>query len=322
MLDSLQLHFQGLGPLTRQDIFTLVGVVLHHLRDSLLVRQVTDDTGHIREARKLAGLLTAVARHDLIAAVLTGTNNSGLGHALVPDAGHHSLHFLVITDLERMIFEGVEVRQFQVNNLFLLRRAGSLGGGRGCFSLNRSLCLGRTLGGLGGLGGLFRFLGGSGLLRRLALLAGGLLLCGSGGLGLILLGRAAPALLGLFLHRPGLFGRRRGSGLFWAFRLLLDGGLFRRLLLGHDFREVKDRYAGGLLLLGSVCGLVLLGGGRLFRSFGLIRGGRLGSRLLLLGGRCAAARLGLCRGRASVRPGCVSYDFFFFIGHSHFLLLF
>lgn len=61
VLDGLQLHFQGLGPLTWQDIFTLVGVVLHHLRDGLLVCQVADDTGHIREARKLAGLLAAVA---------------------------------------------------------------------------------------------------------------------------------------------------------------------------------------------------------------------------------------------------------------------
>ena len=61
VLDGLQLHFQSLGPLTRQDIFTLVCVVLHHLRDGLLVRQVADDTGHIRKARKLAGPLAAVA---------------------------------------------------------------------------------------------------------------------------------------------------------------------------------------------------------------------------------------------------------------------
>ena len=220
-----------------------------------------------------------------------------------------------------MVLEGMELGQLDIDNLFVLGRAGSLGGSRRRFSLNGSLYLGRTLGGLGSLGGFFRFLGGSGLLRRLALLGGSLLLCGSGGLGLILLGRSAPALLRLLLLRPGLFGRRRGSRLFRAFRLLLGGGPFRRFLLGHDFREVKDRHAGGLLFFGSVCGHVLLGGGRLFRSFGLIRGGSLGSRLFLLGGRCAAARLGLCRGRASVRPGCVSYDFSFFIGHSHFLLL-
>ena len=59
--DGFQLHLQSLGPLTRQDIFTLVGVILRHLRDGLFIRQAADDAGHIREARKLAGLLTAVA---------------------------------------------------------------------------------------------------------------------------------------------------------------------------------------------------------------------------------------------------------------------
>ena len=112
-----------------------------------------------------------------------------------------------------MIFEGVEVRQFQVNNLLVLGRAGSLGGGRGRFSLNGSLYLWRTLGGLGSLGGFLGLLGGSGLLRRLILFTGSLLLCGSGRLGLVLLGRAAPALRGLFLLLglfpllPGLLGR-------------------------------------------------------------------------------------------------------------------
>ena len=213
VLDSLQLHFQGLGPFTRQDIFTLVGIVLHHLRDGLFVRQVTDDTGHICEARKLAGLLTAVARHDLIAAVLTGTNNSGLGHALVPDAGHHSLHFFVVADLEGVVLEGMELGQLDIDNLFVLGRAGSLGGSRRRFSLNGSLYLGRTLGGLGSLGGFFRFPRLCGFLYRLILLAGSFLLCRSGGLVLVGLGRSAPAfrclflLFGLFLLRPVLLGR-------------------------------------------------------------------------------------------------------------------
>ena len=73
------------------------------------------------------------------------------------------------------------------------------------------------------------------------------------------------------------------------------------------------------MLLGSVCGLVLWGFFLLCGSFGLIRGGNLGSGLLLLGNLCGC--FGLGRGRARARPGCVSYDFCFFIGHSHFLLL-
>ena len=50
-----------------------------------------------------------------------------------------------------------------------------------------------------------------------------------------------------------------------------------------------------------------------------IRGWSIGSGLLLLGNLCV--HFGLGRGRARARPGCVSYDFCFFIGHSHFLLL-
>src|SRR5699024_12622394 len=38
---------------------------------------------------KLAGLLAAVAGYDLIAAVLPGPDDSGLGNALVLDAEHH-----------------------------------------------------------------------------------------------------------------------------------------------------------------------------------------------------------------------------------------
>ena len=52
-----------------------------HLRDGFIVRQIANNTVHIRISGKLAGLLAAVAGHDLIAAILTGTDDSGLGHA-------------------------------------------------------------------------------------------------------------------------------------------------------------------------------------------------------------------------------------------------
>lgn len=83
-----------------------------------------------------------MAQHYLIAAALTGAHNNRLGHALVPDAGHHSLHFLAITDLEGMIFECVERGQLDIDALFVLGQAG-LNGGRG-------VCLGvSTLPGAG-----------------------------------------------------------------------------------------------------------------------------------------------------------------------------
>lgn len=91
---------------------------------------------------RTAGLLAAVAGHDLIAAVLTGPYNGGLGDALVLDAGDHSPHFLIVADLERVVLEGVEVGQLQIDDL-LVPPAGRL---RECLGrLCRLLGLGRFL---------------------------------------------------------------------------------------------------------------------------------------------------------------------------------
>lgn len=119
MLDSFKLHFQGFGPLTGEDFFTLVQIVLDHLGDGFIVCQVSDDTGHIRISGKLTGFLAAVAGHDLIAAILTGTDDSGLGNALVLDAGHHSPHFFIIPNLKGMVLEGVEFIQLDIDDLLL-----------------------------------------------------------------------------------------------------------------------------------------------------------------------------------------------------------
>lgn len=126
-------------------------------------------------------------------------------------AFNNSLHFLVITDLEGMIFEGVEFGQLDINNLFLLARAWSLGRSRRRFSLNGSLYLGRSLGGLGSLGGFLRFLTGSWFLCRITLLAGSLFLSGRSRFFLVCLGRTASAFWGLWLFLlldPGLLVRR------------------------------------------------------------------------------------------------------------------
>jgi len=128
-------------------------------------------------------------------------------------------------DLEGVVLEGMELGQLDIDDLFVLDRAGSLGGSRRRFSLNGSLYFRRTFGGLGCLGGFLCFAGGSGFFRFswlcgflycFILLARSFLLCGSGGLVLVGLGRSAPALrclfllFGLFLLRPVLLGRRRG----------------------------------------------------------------------------------------------------------------
>ena len=47
VLDSFKLHFQGFGPLTGEDFFTLVQIILDHLGDGFIIRQVSDD-GNVR----------------------------------------------------------------------------------------------------------------------------------------------------------------------------------------------------------------------------------------------------------------------------------
>ena len=97
-----------------------VQIVLYHLRDGFIIRQVSDDTGHICIPGKLAGFLAAVAGYDFIAAILTGTDNSGLGNSLVLDAGYHSPHFFIVPDFKGMVFEGGEFVQLDIDDLLLV----------------------------------------------------------------------------------------------------------------------------------------------------------------------------------------------------------
>ena len=83
-----------------------------------------------------------VAGHDSLA-ILTGTDNSGLGHALVLDAGHHSSHFFIVPDFKGMVLEGVELVQLDIDDLFLapawsiLRFFGFLRSGSGLYRWSR-----------------------------------------------------------------------------------------------------------------------------------------------------------------------------------------
>ena len=144
-------------PFFRLDrVLPIVGTVLYGLRHGeprrgLAFHQPRGGYGpSLLPASGQLGLLAAVAGHDLIAAVLTGPYNGGLGDALVLDAGDHSPHFLVVADLEGMVLEGVELGQLQVDDL-LVPPAGRL---------------------RGGLGRLFRLCGRFGLRRRLCRLLG------------------------------------------------------------------------------------------------------------------------------------------------------
>lgn len=195
----------------------------------------------------------------------------------------------------------MELGQLDIDNLFLLARAWSLGRSRRRFSLNGSLYLGVALVGLGALAAFSDFWLGAGFCAALSFLLGASFCPGEAVFSLSALG-GRPRRFG-DLDCSSCFGPAslEGTGrsrLFRGFYLLLGGGPLRDLLLGHDFREVKDRHAGGLLLLGSVWGLVLRGGSLLCGSFGLFRGGNLGSGLLLLGNLCGCFGQGWGRARA------------------------
>ena len=69
--------FQGQGLFAGQNRFTLTEVVIRHSENSLVIRHIADDTGHIAIPGKLAGHLAAVARDDLIAAASRGRTSAG-----------------------------------------------------------------------------------------------------------------------------------------------------------------------------------------------------------------------------------------------------
>ena len=234
MLDGFKLHFQGFGPLTGEDFFTLVEIVLDHLCDGFIIRQVSDDTGHIRIPGKLAGFLAAVAGHDLIAAILTGTDDSGLGHALVLDAGHHSPHFFIIPDFKGMVLEGVELVQLDIDDLLLapawsiLWLFGSFRSGSGLYRWSRFFL--RFL-----FDRLFRFLCGSFGLRGCVLV----LICFRGTAPALRLFRLFGFFLCFFRSLRLLFRFLR----FCRVRLFHAGSCrpFLDFLFLHNFSEVIDR---------------------------------------------------------------------------------
>ena len=206
-------------------------VVIRHGEDGFIVRHVADDTRHIRKSGKLTRPLAAVACDDLIAAILTGTHQCRLIDARRLDRLHKPLHFRIVPNTKGMIFERVQVRQVEIDDLLFFGTGGVTGRRRLRRGLRPSgsaaLIHGRLL--QDGLAlGLFvpRF-------GRLGLI----------GSGLAILGRTASAGLGSLV----LFGGR----------LLLDR-LF--LLLG---RLVTG--SGKIHHLAGMCrgGIVLAGSGRL-----------------------------------------------------------
>ena len=261
MLDGLHLHFERLRLFRGQNTLTVAEVVIRHGKDGFIVRHVADDTRHIRKSGEFACPLAAVACDDLIAAILSGTHQRGLIDARRLNRLHKSLHLRIVPDTKGMIFERVQVRQIDIDNLLRLGRAGSVTGSGGLL-----------------LFGSFSFFG-----RHLPLRGNGSLLAGS----FLTLGHFVSGLLGLFSGSSLVrFGRTATLGLFRS--LFLDGLFLRRcFLLCRSLilrgAEIQHLRSGSRLFLGLV---FYRGSGLRFR-YSLHHGGlwHTGNRLLRRRGR-------------------------------------
>ena len=252
-------------------------VVIRHGKDGFIVRHIADDTRHIRKSGKLACPLTAVACDDLIAAILAGTHQRRLIDACCLDRLHKPLHLRIVPNAKGMIFERVQVRQIEIDDL-LFFGTGSVAGRRQFRhdlrpSGSAALIHGRLL--RDGLAlGLF--------VPRFGLLC----LIGSG---LAILGRSASAGLGSIV----LFG---GRLLFDRLFLLLG-----RLITG----------GGKIHHLAGMCrgGIVLAGNGRLLLfvfSLGDFGSGRL--LHLGVGNSVSGIRHGLAHFKERRLPLVFQYD--------------
>ena len=102
-------------------------IVIRHGEDGFIVRHVADDTRHIRKSGKLACPLAAVACDDLIAAILTGTHQRRLIDARCLDRLHKPLHLRIVPDTKGMIFERMQVRQIEIDDLLFFGTGGVTG---------------------------------------------------------------------------------------------------------------------------------------------------------------------------------------------------
>ena len=90
-----------------------LAVGIYHQNDSSIIVHIPHDAGHGLHARPLAGMTAAVARHDFIPTIFPRADN-GRGHDTVfLDTVHHFVHFVIVTDLKRVIPKGMQFRQRQ-----------------------------------------------------------------------------------------------------------------------------------------------------------------------------------------------------------------
>ena len=108
MFHRFQPHFIGKCLFTGQQIFPLT-VAVHHDDGGGIVVHLADEHGHGRNARHAAGSPAPMSCDKLITALFAGTGDGGSDHAVFRNAFRKGAEFFVISELERMSFEWVQL---------------------------------------------------------------------------------------------------------------------------------------------------------------------------------------------------------------------
>ena len=117
MFQRVQLHLEGIRALTWKQLLALKIGIDHEQRGSVIVK-FTDDCRDAISPDHLTSPFSTMPGYDLIPAFCSGTHNERYKDAIVPDALCGALHMDVIHHMERVILEGVQLRQWQLHNLF------------------------------------------------------------------------------------------------------------------------------------------------------------------------------------------------------------
>ena len=95
-------------------------IAVHHVDHSLIVAHVPHNHRQGFQPCQLCRVLAAVPRNDLVTSFLPGPGNERSQHAELRHTLYRPLHGFVVQDLERMVFEGVQLSDGDLLDLLAL----------------------------------------------------------------------------------------------------------------------------------------------------------------------------------------------------------
>ena len=114
---GFQLHFVGKGSFAGQNVFALQ-IAVHHLDYGFLITHVPHNNRQSGQPGQFSRVLAAVPRYDLITSFLPGPGNERSQHAELSHTFHRPLHSLIVQHLEGVVFEGMQVSDGNLLDLF------------------------------------------------------------------------------------------------------------------------------------------------------------------------------------------------------------